>query len=137
MAVMERMNCLLRRIRLYVNFLTGNIKHMKSARNNFRCSVVTYGNCRAGRPKKMQRLHGAFSRGKKGPCRTAILLNAGAGLYIGGASLTLAAGIKRARQLIDSGIALEKLEDFIVMSQNMGKIEKVKIATYQDDTDMV
>lgn len=37
----------------------------KSARNNFRCSVVTYGNCRAGRPKKMQRLHGAFSRGKK------------------------------------------------------------------------
>ena len=72
---------------------------------------------------------------EKGACRTAVLLNAGAGLYIGGSALTLEAGVKRAAQLIDSGLAMEKLEDFIMMSQNMGKVEKVKITSCQDDED--
>ena len=31
----------------------------------------------------------------------------------------------------------KKMEDFIAMSQNMGKIEKVKIATCQDELNMV
>ena len=49
--------------------------------------------------------------------------------------MTLEAGVKRAAQLIDSGLAMEKLEDFIMMSQNMGKVEKVKITSCQDDED--
>lgn len=84
-----------------------------------------------GTPKENAAITRRVLQGETGPCRTAVLLNAGAGLYIGGASLTLSAGIKRARRLIDSGIAWEKLEDFLVMSQNMGKVEKVKIATCQ------
>ena len=74
-------------------------------------------------------------QGDVGACRTAVLLNAGAGLYVGGSALTLEAGVKRAAQLIDSGLAMEKLEDFIMMSQNMGKVEKVKITSCQDDED--
>lgn len=86
-----------------------------------------------GTPKENAAITRRVLQGEMGPCRTAILLNAGAGLYIGGASLTLAAGIARAKEVIDSGAALEKLEDFITMSQNMGKIEKVKIVTCQDE----
>jgi hypothetical protein len=39
--------------------------------------------------------------------------------------------------LIDSGLAWEKMEDLIYMSQNMGKVEKVKLATYKESEDMV
>ena len=50
---------------------------------------------------------------EKGPKRTAILLNAGASLYIGDKAESLQEGIKLAAELIDSGKALEKLEAFV------------------------
>ena len=90
---------------------------------------------RGGTPKENAAIARRVLRGEKGACRTAVLLNAGAGLYVGGSTLTLEAGVKRAAQLIDSGLAMEKLEDFIMMSQNMGKVEKVKITSCQDDED--
>ena len=51
--------------------------------------------------------------GKQGGPRTAVLMNAGAGLYIGGKVDSLQAGIDLAAKLIDSGKANEKLEEFI------------------------
>ena len=68
---------------------------------------------RGGTPKENAAIARRVLRGEKGACRTAVLLNAGAGLYVGGSALTLEAGVKRAAQLIDSGLAMEKLEDFI------------------------
>jgi anthranilate phosphoribosyltransferase len=99
-----------------------------------RCNVE---DLRGGIPKENAAITRHVLHGEKGPHRTAILLNAGAGLYIGGAALTLEGGIKAARRLIDSGLAWEKMEDLIYMSQNMGKVEKVKLATYKESEDMV
>lgn len=99
-----------------------------------RCNVE---DLRGGTPKENAAITRHVLHGEKGPYRTAILLNAGAGLYIGGAALTLEGGIKTARRLIDSGLAWEKMEDFIYMSQNMGKVEKVKLAMYKESEDMV
>lgn len=45
------------------------------------------------------------------------LLNAGAAIYIGGAAPSIADGIAAARQVIMDGSALQKLEDFIRISQ--------------------
>lgn len=45
-----------------------------------------------------------------------VLLNAGAGLYIGGAADTFEAGIEAARGLVESGAALRKLEDYVAAS---------------------
>ena len=87
---------------------------------------------RGGSPKENAVIARRVLRGEKGACRTAVLLNAGAGLYVGGNVPTLAAGVKKAARLIDSGLAMEKLDDFIIMSQNMGKVEKVKITSCQD-----
>jgi anthranilate phosphoribosyltransferase len=92
---------------------------------------------RGGSPKENAAIARRVMRGEKGPCRTAILLNAGAGLYIGGKALTLEGGIKAARRIIDSGAALKKMEDFIYMSQNMGKVEKVRLTTYKEQEDMI
>lgn len=51
-----------------------------------------------------------------GTKRTAVLMNAGAALYIGEKAESIAEGIKLAAELIDSGKALKTLEDYIRIS---------------------
>ena len=51
-------------------------------------------------------------RGAKGPKRDVVLMNAGVGLYIADKAGSLSEGVKLAAAIIDSGAALEKLEDF-------------------------
>lgn len=53
----------------------------------------------------------------QGPKRNAVLLNAGAGLYVGGKTDTIADGVKMAGELIDNGKAMKTLETFIKESQ--------------------
>ncbi len=48
--------------------------------------------------------------GKKGAPRDIVLLNAGAAIYVAGITATLAAGIEKAAQMIDDGVALSKLD---------------------------
>ncbi|NSW90991.1 MAG: anthranilate phosphoribosyltransferase [Firmicutes bacterium] len=50
-------------------------------------------------------------RGEKGPKRDVVLINSAAALCVGGAVNTLAEGIELAAWLIDSGMALRKLEE--------------------------
>ncbi len=52
-----------------------------------------------------------------GPKRTAVLMNAGAAIYIGGKAETMAEGIKVAEEILDSGKALEVLAELIKVSQ--------------------
>lgn len=54
--------------------------------------------------------------GEKGTRRTAVTMNAGAGLYVSGKAATLDDGIRLADELIDSGAALERLQRFITLS---------------------
>lgn len=54
-----------------------------------------------------------------GPKRNAVLLNAGASLYIGGKADSIADGIKLAGELIDSGKATKILEDYIRISNEV------------------
>lgn len=53
---------------------------------------------------------------ERGAKRTAVLLNAGASLYIGGKAGSIAEGVKLAGELIDSGKAMEVLEKTIEYS---------------------
>lgn len=56
---------------------------------------------------------GILKGGDKGPKRNAVLLNAGAALYIAQKADSFENGIKLAGELIDNGTALAKLEEFI------------------------
>lgn len=49
----------------------------------------------------------------KGPKRQAVCLNAGAALYIAGKAETMEQGVRMAEELIDSGAAQKKLEEFV------------------------
>lgn len=56
----------------------------------------------------------AILNGKEtGAKRSAVLLNAGAALYVAGKADTLKDGVRLAGETIDSGKALQKLEEFI------------------------
>ena len=66
-----------------------------------------------GTPEENAAITTAILKGERGPKRDAILMNAGAGLYIAGKSDSIAEGIKFAAELIDSGKALATLEAFV------------------------
>ena len=57
--------------------------------------------------------------GEQGPRREAVLLHAAAALYTAGKTATLAEGVKLAADTIDSGKALQKLNDFIRYSNEI------------------
>lgn len=52
----------------------------------------------------------------KGTKRNAVLLNAGAAIYVGGKADSIASGVKLAAELIDNGSALRKLDEYIKSS---------------------
>jgi anthranilate phosphoribosyltransferase len=54
--------------------------------------------------------------GKPGAARDIVLMNAGAAIYVSGQAESLKAGIQKAAEVIDSGGALEKLNQLIVRS---------------------
>ena len=58
----------------------------------------------------------AILSGEKGPKRDAVLLNAGASLYIGRKAVSMKEGVVLAGEIIDSGKALQTLEKFIEVS---------------------
>ena len=71
---------------------------------------------KGGTPEDNARITRAILNGEKGPKRDAVLMNAGASLYIGGKADSLADGIKLAAELIDSGKAAAVLDKFIEVS---------------------
>lgn len=69
-----------------------------------------------GDPKENAAITLSILNGEKGAKRDAVLLNAGAALYIGEKAKSMQEGINLAARLIDSKKALKVLEDFIKVS---------------------
>lgn len=65
-----------------------------------------------GMPEENAAITISILKGEQGPKRTAVLLNAGAALYIAEKAESFADGVKLAGELIDSGKALAVLEAF-------------------------
>ncbi|MCI9487042.1 MAG: anthranilate phosphoribosyltransferase [Lachnospiraceae bacterium] len=92
----------------------------------FRSSVITpeefgFVRCakeelRGGSPQENAKITLAVLKGEPGHKRNAVLMNAGASLYIGGKAGSMREGISLAEKLIDSGKALETLERLIEVS---------------------
>src|SRR5690625_790393 len=55
--------------------------------------------------------------GKEGAFRDTVLLNAGLGLFANGAATTVQDGLAKAKESIDSGAAMEKLQTLIKYSK--------------------
>ena len=69
-----------------------------------------------GTPQENAQITLDILNGAKGAKRDAVLLNAGAGLYVAGKAASLEDGVRLAAELIDSGRAMAKLQEFILES---------------------
>ncbi len=73
---------------------------------------------KGGTPEENAKITRAVLSGEKGAKRDAVLMNAGASLYIGGKADSMQDGIKLAAEIIDSGKALEVLDKLVVISNS-------------------
>ena len=71
---------------------------------------------KGGTPEENAKITLAVLNGEKGHKRNAVLLNAGAALYIGGKADSIKEGVALAAKLIDSGKTLETLNQLIEVS---------------------
>lgn len=69
-----------------------------------------------GSPEENAQITRAILQGASGAKRTAVLMNAGAGLYLAGKAESMQAGVKLAAELIDSGKAYATLQKLIEVS---------------------
>ncbi len=71
---------------------------------------------KGGTPEENAAITKEILAGKKGAKRDAVLLNAGAALYLGGKAESMQDGVKLAAEIIDSGKALQTLQKMIEVS---------------------
>lgn len=69
-----------------------------------------------GTPQENAQITLDILNGVKGPKRNAVVMNSGAALYIAGKAETLEAGVRMAEEIIDSGKAKAKLDEFVKVS---------------------
>ncbi len=72
---------------------------------------------KGGLPAENAEITRQILSGAAGPKRDAVLMNAGAALYLAGKADSMKAGIQLAADLIDSGAAMRTLEQLITVSQ--------------------
>ena len=72
---------------------------------------------RGGTPEENARALIGILEGAPGPLREAVLLNAGAALWVADAVQTLADGVLRAAESIDSGAARARLERLVALTR--------------------
>ena len=91
----------------------GRLENYEITPEQFGLKVAAKEDMVGGDPEENARITRAILAGEKGAKRDAVVLNAGACIYIAGKAATLAEGIKMAQEVIDSGKAAEKLEAFV------------------------
>lgn len=74
---------------------------------------------KGGTPEENAEITLAILDGERGHKRNAVLMNAGAALYIGGRAESMKAGVRLAAELIDSGKARKTLRQFIEISNRL------------------
>ena len=97
-------------------FMDGWFKTYTITPEEFGFERCTKADLEGGTPEENGSITRAILAGEKGHKRNAVLMNAGAALYIGGRADSMQEGINLAAELIDSGKALETLNKFIEVS---------------------
>jgi len=97
-------------------FKDGWFKTYTVCPEDFGFERCTKADLEGGTPEENAKITRDILNGEKGPKRNAVLMNAGAALYIGGKAENMKDGVGLAAQIIDSGKAAETLEQFIRLS---------------------
>ena len=95
----------------------GSFKKYEITPEQFGFERAQSGALTGGTPEENAKITLAILKGEdKGAKRSAVAMNAGAALYVAGKAATFEDGVKLAGEIIDSGAAFEKLDQFIELS---------------------
>lgn len=97
-------------------FKDGWFKTYTICPEDFGLERCTKADLEGGTPEENAKITRDILNGEKGHKRNAVLLNAGAALYIGGKAESIQGGVKLAAEIIDSGKAEKTLEKLIKLS---------------------
>lgn len=97
-------------------FKDGWFKTYTICPEDFGFERCTKADLEGGTPEENAKITRDILNGEKGHKRNAVLMNAGAALYIGGKAESMKDGVKLAAEIIDSGKAAKTLEQFITLS---------------------
>lgn len=97
-------------------FKDGWFKSYEITPEDFGFERCTKADLAGGMPEENAAITREILSGQKGHKRNAVLMNAGAGLYLGGKAESMKDGVALAAELIDSGKAMATLEKFIEVS---------------------
>ncbi|NOZ04086.1 MAG: anthranilate phosphoribosyltransferase [FCB group bacterium] len=89
---------------------TGNIESMTLSPEDFGLETTTIETLQGGDPSENAAIIRSVLAGEKGPRRDVVLLNAAAGIAVGGKAATIGEAMQLAVESIDSGAALNVLE---------------------------
>lgn len=105
---------------LVCEFRDGDMYTYEIAPETFGLERCAKGDLQGGSPEENAQITRDVLSGKdQGPRRTAVLMNAGAALYIGGKATSLTEGIEMAAELIDSGKAIATLDRIVAASNTL------------------
>jgi anthranilate phosphoribosyltransferase len=97
----------------------GRISHFRVDSQEFGLAPARTADLAGGEPEENADAVRRVLGGEAGPHRDIVVLNAGAGLVVGGRVATLAEGIALARETIDSGAASATLDRFVAVSREV------------------
>jgi anthranilate phosphoribosyltransferase len=95
----------------------GTVRHFRVDPEELGLARVRDDDLVGGEPPENAKVVRRVLAGEPGPHRDIVVLNAGAGLVVGGRATDLAEGMAMAEQTIDSGAAADTLERFVAASQ--------------------
>ncbi|MGA0333707.1 MAG: anthranilate phosphoribosyltransferase [Kiritimatiellia bacterium] len=95
----------------------GKVSLYEIGPEDFGLPVRTLEELKGGGPEENARITREILEGAAGAKREIVLLNAGAAIYTGGKASSLAEGIQKAGDSIDSGAAIKKLEQLIAFTK--------------------
>lgn len=101
-------------------FADGELRRYEITPEQFGLERHDKSELRGGGPETNAAMAREILKGKKGACRDAVLLNAGAALHIT-RGVTIAEGIAIAEKLIDSGAAYDTMERYVIASNEVDR----------------
>lgn len=105
-----------------VELSDGELKSYEIAPEDFGITRCTLEDIKTGTPaENAKTILGVFDGSIKGAQRDAVLLNAAGALIVGGKATDFADGVKKVAEIIDSGKAMEKLQELVKLSNSFGE----------------
>lgn len=99
----------------------GNINTYFIDPRDFEIPIAKKNEISGGDPEENAEIILKILKGETGPRRNMVLMNAGAAIYVGKKADSLKEGIEKAKEVIDTGLALEKLNEFAKFTQEVVK----------------